>query len=331
VAALSQILYLRRVEVDELSLRDIYLVYKRQGFLFWLVLLVFPFIGLMLGLFLPKTYASKAILSLKLQSDQLTTQANTSDQTFGTQQIFSNLPSVSALVQAFQTGLEADQVKSGAGVVLDAKLKFDEKNGSLELQNVAGLPELAKGNVESLVLSATKFMRDTVVDSLKANAEARLARVRFDREITQANVDGLRIVRQQSGSISDPVIAAGLENRNVNAPVARSNDPSRVSLALQEAGLRAQLAQLDGTVKVLNSLTTDPQRLERLAGQVFQVQRLIPASLPTVPDSPKLGFLLAVMSAIGVLMALFVPLVLEAVREPATGRVATPPVIKQSE
>jgi hypothetical protein len=310
--------------VEELSLRDVYLVYKRQGFLFWFILLVFPLIGLLLGLFLPKTFASKAILSLKLQSDQLTTQANTSDQTFGTQQIFSNLPSVSALVQAFQTGLEANQVKSAAGVVLDSKLKFDEKNGSLELQNLAASPELAKGNVESLVLAATTFMRDTVVDSLKANAEARLARVRFDREIMQANVEGLRLVRQQSGSISDSVIAAGLENQNVNAPVARSNDPSRVSLALQEAGLRAQLAQLDGTVKVLNSLTTDPQRLERLAGQVFQVQRLIPASLPTVPDSPRLGFLLAIMSAVGVLMALFVPLVLEAVREPPKAVVSEP-------
>jgi phosphate/sulfate permease len=316
VAASVKNLDLRSVEVEELSLRDVYLVYKRHGSLFWSLLLLLPLLGLLLGLFLPKTYASKAILSLKLQSDQLTTQANTSDQTFGTQQIFSNLPSVSALVQAFQTGLEANQVKSAAGIVLDSKLKFDEKNGSLELQNVAASPELAKGNVESLVLAATTFMRDTVVDSLKANAEARLARVRFDREITQANVEGLRIVRQQSGSISDPVIAAGLENQNVNAPVARSNDPSRVSLALQEAGLRAQLAQLDGTVKVLNSLTTDPKRLERLAGQVFQVQRLIPASLPIAPDSPRLGFLVAVMGAIGVLMALFVPLVLEAVREP---------------
>jgi hypothetical protein len=310
--------------VEELSLRDVYLMYKRQGMVFWLLLLAFPLLGLLLGLFLPKTFASKAILSLKLQSDQLTTQANTSDQTFGTQQIFSNLPSVSALVQAFQTGLEANQVKSAAGVVLDSKLKFDEKNGSLELQNLAASPELAKGNVESLVLAATTFMRDTVVDSLKANAEARLARVRFDREIMQANVEGLRLVRQQSGSISDSVIAAGLENQNVNAPVARSNDPSRVSLALQEAGLRAQLAQLDGTVKVLNSLTTDPQRLERLAGQVFQVQRLIPASLPTVPDSPRLGFLLAIMSAVGVLMALFVPLVLEAVREPPKAVVSEP-------
>ena len=307
--------------MEELSLRDVYLVYKRQRVLLWSLLLVFPLIGLLLGLTLPKTFASKAILSLKLQSDQLTTQANTSDQTFGTQQIFSNLPSVSALVQAFQTGLEANQVKSAAGAVLDAKLKFDEKNGSLELQNLAALPELAKGNVELLVVAATKFMRDTVVDSLKANAEARLARVRFDREITQANVDGLRIVRQQSGSISDPVIAAGLENRNVNAPVARSNDPSRVSLALQEAGLRAQLAQLDGTVKVLNSLTTDPQRLERLAGQVFQVQRLIPASLPSAPDSPKIGFLVALMTAIGLVVALIAPLVREAINEPVVASV----------
>jgi phosphate/sulfate permease len=134
--------------VEELSLRDVYLMYKRQGMVFWLLLLAFPLLGLLLGLFLPKTFASKAILSLKLQSDQLTTQANTSDQTFGTQQIFSNLPSVSALVQAFQTGLEANQVKSAAGVVLDSKLKFDEKNGSLELQNLAASPELAKGNVE---------------------------------------------------------------------------------------------------------------------------------------------------------------------------------------
>jgi hypothetical protein len=314
--------------VEEISLRELYGIYKRQSRTVFILFLTFPLVGLLLGVFLPKTFASKAILSLKLQSDQLTTQANTSDQTFGTQQIFSNLPSVSALVQAFQTGLEANQVKSAAGVVLDAKLKFDEKNGSLELQNVAALPELAKGNVESLVLAATTFMRDTVVDSLKANAEARLARVRFDREITQANVDGLRIVRQQSGSISDPVIAAGLENRNVNAPVARSNDPSRVSLALQEAGLRAQLAQLDGTVKVLNSLTTDPQRLERLAGQVFQVQRLIPASLPIAPDSPRLGFLLAVMSAVGVLMALFVPVVVEAVREPPEALVSEPVLSK---
>jgi hypothetical protein len=304
--------------VEELSLRDVYLVYKRQRVLFWSLVLVFPLMGLLFGLLSPKTFASKTILSLKLQSEQLTSQAVQSDQfSSDTQQIFSNLPSVPALVQAFQVGLEADQVMTQTGQVLDAKLKFDEKNGSLELLNSASKPELAKGNVEKLLLSATHFMRERVVDSLKANVEARLARVRFDREITQANVDGLRLVRQQMRDSSDPVIAAALENQRVKAPVARSSDPSRVSLELQEAGLRGQLAQLDGTVKVLSLLIDDPQRLERLAGQVFQVQRLIPASLPSAPDSPKIGFLVALMTAIGLVVALIMPLVREAINEPS--------------
>jgi LPS O-antigen subunit length determinant protein (WzzB/FepE family) len=201
-------------------------------------------------------------------------------------------------------------------------LKFDEKNGSLELLNSASKPELAKGNVEKLLLSATHFMRERVVESLKANVEARLARVRFDREIAQANVDGLRLVRQQLRGSSDAVIAAALENQSVNAPVARSSDPSRVSLELREAGLRGQLAQLDGTVKVLSSLINDPQRLERLAGQVFQVQRLIPASLPSAPDSPKIGFLVALMTAIGLVVALIAPLVREAINEPVVATVS---------
>lgn len=303
--------------MEEMSLRDVYLVYKRQRVLLWSLLLIFPILGLLLGLLLPKTFASKAVLSMKLQSEQLTSQAAQSDQfSSDTQQIFSNLPSVPALVQAFQVGLEADQVTTEGGQVLDAKLKFDEKNGSLEILNSASKPELAKGNVEKLLLSATHFMRERVVDSLKANVEARLARVRFDREIAQANVDGLRLVRQQLRFSSDPVIAAALENQRVNAPVARSSDPSRVSLELREAGLRGQLAQLDGTVKVLSSLIDDPQRLERLAGQVFQVQRLIPASLPTAPDSPKIGFLVALMTAIGLVVALITPLVREAINEP---------------
>jgi phosphate/sulfate permease len=310
--------------VEEVSLRDVYLVYKRQRVLFWALLLVFPLVGLLVGLLLPKTFASKAVLSLKLQSEQLTSQAVRSDQfSSDTQQIFSNLPSVPALVQAFQVGLEADQVTTQSGQVLDATLKFDEKNGSLELLNSASKPELAKGNVEKILLSATSFMRESVVDSLKANVEARLARVRFDREITQANVDGLRLVRQQLRGSSDTVIAAALENQRVNAPVARSSDPSRVSLELQEAGLRGQLAQLDGTVKVLSSLIDDPQRLERLAGQVFQVQRLIPASLPTAPDSPKIGFLVALMTAVGLVVALIAPLVREAINEPAVASVSS--------
>jgi LPS O-antigen subunit length determinant protein (WzzB/FepE family) len=310
--------------VEEVSLRDVYLVYKRQRVLFWALLLVFPLIGLLVGLLLPKTFASKAVLSLKLQSEQLTSQAVRSDQfSSDTQQIFSNLPSVPALVQAFQVGLEADQVTTQSGQVLDATLKFDEKNGSLELLNSASKPELAKGNVEEILLSATSFMRESVVDSLKANVEARLARVRFDREIAQANVDGLRLVRQQLRGSSDTVIAAALENQRVNAPVARSSDPSRVSLELQEAGLRGQLAQLDGTVKVLSLLIDDPQRLERLAGQVFQVQRLIPASLPTAPDSPKIGFLVALMTAVGLVVALIAPLVREAINEPAVASVSS--------
>jgi LPS O-antigen subunit length determinant protein (WzzB/FepE family) len=310
--------------VEEVSLRDVYLVYKRQRVLFWALLLVFPLVGLLVGLLLPKTFASKAVLSLKLQSEQLTSQAVRSDQfSSDTQQIFSNLPSVPALVQAFQVGLEADQVTTQSGQVLDATLKFDEKNGSLELLNSASKPELAKGNVEEILLSATSFMRESVVDSLKANVEARLARVRFDREIAQANVDGLRLVRQQLRGSSDTVIAAALENQRVNAPVARSSDPSRVSLELQEAGLRGQLAQLDGTVKVLSLLIDDPQRLERLAGQVFQVQRLIPASLPTAPDSPKIGFLVALMTAVGLVVALIAPLVREAINEPAVASVSS--------
>jgi LPS O-antigen subunit length determinant protein (WzzB/FepE family) len=318
--------------VEELSFRDVYLVYKRQRFIFWSILIIFPLIGLLLGLFLPKTYASKAVLSLKLQqSDQLTSQATQSDQTSSTQQIFANLPSVPALVQGFQVGLESNQVKSTTGDVLSVKVQFDEKNGSLELTSVASSPDEAKGNVEQVLIFASQFMQERVVGSLKSNVEARLARVSFDREIAQANVDGLRVAKQQLRLSSDPVIAAGLENQRVNAPVARSSDPSRVSLELQEAGLRAQLAGLDGTVKVLSSLINDPKRLERLAGQVFQVQRLVPASLPSSPDSPRLGFLIAVMGAIGVLMALVVPLVLEAVREPAMGQVPTPPVVPPTE
>jgi phosphate/sulfate permease len=304
--------------VEEMTLRDVYLVYKRQRVLLWSLLLVFPLTGLLIGLVLPKTFASKAVLSMKLQSEQLTSQAVQADQfSSDTQQIFSNLPSVPALVQAFQVGLEADQVTTESGQVLDAKLKFDEKNGSLEILNSASKSELAKGNVEKLLLSATHYMRERVVDSLKANVEARLARVRFDREITQANVDGLRLVRQQMRGSSDPVIAAALENQRVTAPVARSSDPGRVSLELQEAGLRGQLAQLDGTEKVLSSLIDDPKRLERLAGQVFQVQRLIPASLPSAPDSPKVGFLVVLMTAIGLVLALIAPLVREAINEPS--------------
>jgi LPS O-antigen subunit length determinant protein (WzzB/FepE family) len=49
---------------------------------------------------------------------------------------------------------------------------------------------------------------------------------------------------------------------------------------------------------------------------VFQVQRLIPASLSSAPDSPKTSFLVALMTAIGLVVALITPLVREAINEP---------------
>jgi len=106
---------------DEISLRDLYWVLKRNARMILAVTLGAALVTFAISMILPKTYRSQANLSLSVTSQQ---------QLSG--QILANLPSLSGLTGSFQDRLETRELAQSLGVANPAsryQAKFDDKTG----------------------------------------------------------------------------------------------------------------------------------------------------------------------------------------------------------
>jgi uncharacterized protein involved in exopolysaccharide biosynthesis len=297
---------------DEISLRDLYLVLKRNARLILAVTLGAALVTYALSMLLPKTYRSQANLSLSVTNQQ---------QLSG--QVLANLPSLSGLAGSFQDLLETRALTQALGAANPAsryQAKFDEKTGVWKLSAKGSSPEEAKHNAEKLLVIAQGFLENKITQAVNSNLLAMLAQARIDAEIAQT---GLQEIKKALANTSptvgaDAAVASALESQGVNPLVARSASPAYTSLKLQEANLRAQLAQAQARIETYSKLTQSPQEIRTLVGQALQIQLLVNPSETLRPVSPRPLLYAAIAAVLGLILSVFWAFLVEALTPPKT-------------
>jgi uncharacterized protein involved in exopolysaccharide biosynthesis len=313
---------------DEISLRDLYLVLKRNVRIIIAITLGAALITYALSMILPKTYRSQANLSLSVTSQQ---------QLSG--QILANLPSLSGLAGSFQDLLETRELAQPLGVGNPAsryQAKFDDKTGVWKLSAKGSSPQEAKRSAERLLATARDFLENKLTQTVNSNLLALLAQARIDAEIAQTGLQEIKkALANTAPTLSgDAMVASALESQGVNPLVARSTSPAYASLKLQEANLRAQLAQAQARIETYSRLTQSPKEIRTLVGQALQIQPLVAPSEPLRPVSPRPLLYAAIAAVLGLILSVFWAFLAEALAprrpEPEAASPRTPPSVKET-
>jgi uncharacterized protein involved in exopolysaccharide biosynthesis len=301
---------------DEVSLRDLYVILKRWRVLIVALTLIPMIATLLVCLILPRVYVSKVTLSLGLNSQSVGGSGITA-------QLLTNLPSLAGLAQGFTdlmtTKIIADQLNESDP---DRKYtaRFLEKQGlfvltargdsSLEaLKNAQRFSEVAKG-----------YFKGRLVLAVISNLESLLSRSRLDIGNMQENLKRLQLELKntptETRTIEALLPSSGSGGRANGALSARGTSPAFATLSVQEATLRAGLAQAKALIEALESIQGQRGELDKVIGQALQLQELVPAAEPLRPDQPKPLLYTLIAGALGLLVSLLVPFVIEALREP---------------
>ncbi|PZA06796.1 MULTISPECIES: Wzz/FepE/Etk N-terminal domain-containing protein [unclassified Meiothermus] len=311
---------------DEISLRDLYLVLKRNARTILAVPLGAALVTFAISTILPKTYRSQVNLSLSVTSQQ---------QLSG--QILANLPSLSGLAGSFQDLLATRELAQTLGVANPAsryQAKFDDKTGVWKLSAKGSSPEEAKRAAEKLLATARDFLEGRLTQTVNSNLAALLAQARIDAEGAQLGLQEIKkaLANTSPTAGADAAVAAALESQGVNPLVARASSPAYASLKLQEANLRSQLAQAQARIETYSRLAQNPQEIRALVGQAIQIQILIPPTEPLRPASPKPLLYAAIAAALGLFLGVFWAFLAEALApgRPEAEAAHTPPSVKET-
>lgn len=282
---------------DELSLCDLYLILKRRRLLILGLAMGLALLALGISSILPKTYQGKVMLSLSAQ--QLTGQ------------LFTNLPSLSSLAQAFADQLNTRALARELGEADSSQryqTKFDEKKGLWILSAKGRTPEEAQKATEKLAATARAYLRTQVVSAVTENISAVQAQAVLDQQVAQGNLKRIQERLKgfaRAGGGGGTIAAAALESQGVDPMVARSPNPAYTYLLLEKTKLDAQLDQVQARLEALSRLLKDHNGLDRLIGQALQVQIIAPVGEPLRPISPRpvLNTLLA--GVLGLMIGVF--------------------------
>lgn len=284
---------------DEISLRDLYWVLKRNARMILAVTLGAALVTFAISMILPKTYRSQANLSLSVTSQQ---------QLSG--QILANLPSLSGLTGSFQDRLETRELAQSLGVANPAsryQAKFDDKTGIWRLSAKGSSPEEARRATEKLLATARDFLESKLTQTVNSNLAALLAQARIDAESAQIGLQEIKKALANTPPTvgADAAVASALESQGVNPLVARATSPAYTSLKLQEANLRSQLAQAQARIETYSRLARNPQEIRTLVGQALQIQLLVAPSEPLRPVSPRPLLYAAIAAVLGLILSVF--------------------------
>jgi len=309
---------------DEISLRDLYLVLKRNARIILAITLGAALVTYAVSMILPKTYRSQASLSLSVTGQpQLSSQ------------ILANLPSLSGLASSFQDLLETRELVQTLGVANPAsryQTKFDEKTGVWKFWAKGSSPEEAKRRVERLLATGRAYLEGKLTQTVNANLMALLAQARIDAEGAQTALQEIKkaLANTPPTISTDAATASALESQGVSPLVARSPSPAYASLKLQEANLRSQLAQAQARLETYSRLAQNPQEIRVLIGQSLQIQPLANPSEPLRPIFPRPFLYAGIAAVLGLILSVFWVFLAEALSprqpepEPAGLRPAPP-------
>ena len=298
---------------DPLTLRDAVLFARRSAGLVIGVPAAFVVVALAASLLAQKTFTSEAAVSLSVSSQAVANQLVTT-------QLLTNLPSAPGLAQALtlQIGTRAF---SGA---LDTPrpdqsyaARFDERKGLLTLTARGASPAEARERAVRLLDVAQTYLRDRVAAAATSNLTSALSQTTLDlraAEDSLREVQGLlKNVPQGAGAVP-PAVAAALEAQKVDPQAARSAYPAWAFLTIQEAGLKAQLAQAKVRAQILGDVLKDPVLLSRLVGQALQVQVLAPPAEPLRQSQPRPVLYTGFAAVAGLFAGVFAAFLRDAVR-----------------
>ncbi|WP_027882650.1 Wzz/FepE/Etk N-terminal domain-containing protein [Meiothermus rufus] len=301
---------------DEITLRDLYLVLKRNKHLVLGLPLLLAALTLVGSLLWPKTYTSQVVVSLSL--------ANQSSQG-----LLNNLPSLAGLAQGFvdlqQTRLLANQL----GVddpTRYYRARFDEKRGLLFLTAQGSTAAEAEERANRILQVARSYLERNLLEGAQANLRAAQTQARLDLQAARDALKSIQVElsRAPDLAVSNGTLAAGLEARGTDPQVARSASPAYTSLSLDESRLRSQIAQLEARITTLNDFLRQPQAIRQLVSQALLVQVLVPPAEPLRHSFPRPLLFTVVAGVLGFMIGVLWAFVAEAIR-PQPAAVASGP------
>lgn len=265
---------------------------------------------------MPKTYTSRAAVSLTVSSQQVSNQIVTN-------QLLAGLPSPAALAVTFTQQLGTRALSRALDVADPPAMfsaTFDDKKGLLTLIATGPTPEEARLRADRLLRAAQDYLQERIVAAATANLRSAVAQAKLDLSTAEKGLQEVQAVLRGSdrrSSPASPTLSAALEAQHIDPQYARSPNPAYTFLSLQQAQLQAQLAQAQSRAQSLESVLHDPEMLFRLVGQSLQVQVLAPPSEPLRQTRPR-PMLYATTALLGGLaLALLLALVRDALEEKA--------------
>ncbi len=303
------------VEQAELSLRDLYVILHRwRGFIV-VFTAICVIVALGISLILPKKYTAKATVSLTVLNQTTVSGASLSGQ------LLANLPSLSALAQGFGDLLSTSALVEKLGAVNPEnvyKVKFDEKKGVFSLSAVGDTALDARDKAEKLQKIFRAYFIDSISQTVVTNITALITQSRLDIGNAQESLkrvqQALKDTPQETRTV-ESILPATIGSGN-GAFTAKATSAAYNMLSVQEATLRSNLATSQGRIQVLSRLLSQKLEIENLIGQAIQIQILAPAAEPLTADQPRPLLYAALSGILGLLIALIVPFVAEAVRDP---------------
>jgi uncharacterized protein involved in exopolysaccharide biosynthesis len=304
---------------EELSLRDLYLVLYRWRAFIGVFTVVCVVIALAVSFALPKRYSSKVTVSLSLLNQTTVAGSGLSNQ------LLVNLPSLLALAQGFGDLLNTRALVSQLDATAPAdvyKVQFDEKKGVFSLTAKGETPQESRENAERLLEISQNYIQDNISAAVITNISALITQSKLDLSSAQGNLRVLQESLKQTPSETrtiEAIIPAQVGGSS-SAVSARSVSPAYSTLSIQEANLRVSVAQSKGRIETLTRLQSDPAEIKKLIGQAVQIQVLTPAAEPLNAEQPRPLLYAGLSGVLGLLIALVIPFIAEAIRDPAKPR-----------
>lgn len=301
---------------DPVTLRAAVAFVRRSAGFVVLVPLVAGGVALAVSLLSQKVYTSEAAVSLSVSNQTVADQLVTAP-------LLANLPSAAALAQAFTQQVGTRALAEALGTprpdwVYGAR--FDERKGLLTLTAKGTSPAEARANAARLLDVAQTYLSDRVAAAASANLVSVLSQTTLDlraAESSLAEVQALlKAMPRNPGAVS-PAVSAALEAQDFDPQLARSPYPAMAYLTIQEASLKAQLAQARVRAQILDGVSKDPAMLSRLAGKALHLQVLAPPAEPVRQTQPRPALYTAFATLVGLGAGIFAAFLRDALRPAA--------------
>ena len=309
---------------DEISLRDLYLMLKRQSRWILAVTLLVTVAVFAVSSLWPPSYESEAVAqALVLNQDR--TELDFPAAAY----VFRTLPAAPALGVGFSKQIETNGpyvARVIGDATVEVKARFDDKKNLLTISVRGGDAAEVRQFARDLLGAFDDYVKDRVFQSAGANLAGALAQSRLELGSVRSQIQELETALDQAPRVSAGTdVQIALESDEVPPNVARAGNPAQAYLGLQLAKQQARLASLNAEIASLEALAGDPARLRRLSEQVAQVGVLSPPALPEEPVAPRVLLNTSLAAVLTLLLAVFLAFLREAVTaEPAVSAAPAP-------